>query len=92
MGWTNLLLSALTAAGVFAIVIGIAVKDVAANLALATLTGAGALMSVEKRAPDEMRRAVTSPGGTTEAALNIFDGDSQRMRILVREAVKAAVN
>lgn len=31
MGWTNLLVSALTAAGVFAIIIGIAVKDVAAN-------------------------------------------------------------
>ncbi len=31
MGWTNLLISALTAAGVFTIIIGFAVKDVAAN-------------------------------------------------------------
>lgn len=31
MGWTNLLISTLTAAGVFTIIIGFAVKDVAAN-------------------------------------------------------------
>jgi small conductance mechanosensitive channel len=31
MGWTNLLVSALTAAGVFTIIVGFAVKDVAAN-------------------------------------------------------------
>jgi small conductance mechanosensitive channel len=31
MGWTNLLVSALTAAGVFSIIVGFAVKDVAAN-------------------------------------------------------------
>jgi small-conductance mechanosensitive channel len=31
LGWTNLLISTLTAAGVFTIIIGFAVKDVAAN-------------------------------------------------------------
>lgn len=65
-------------------------REAAAKLALATLTGAGGLMTVETRTPEEMRRAVTSPGGTTEAALNIFDDSDQRMRILVKDAVTAA--
>lgn len=67
-------------------------KDAAAKLAIATLTGAGSLMSVEARTPEEMRRAVTSPGGTTEAALNIFDGDNKRLRALVKEATAAAAS
>ncbi len=65
-------------------------RTTAEKLALATLTGAGALMDVETRTPAQMRSAVTSPGGTTEAALNIFDGDDHRMRMLVKEAVAAA--
>ena len=65
-------------------------KTAAAKLALATLTGAGGLMENESRSPAEMRRAVTSPGGTTEAALNILDGDKYALRKLVNEAVKAA--
>jgi pyrroline-5-carboxylate reductase len=39
-----------------------------------------------------MRRAVTSPGGTTEAALKIFDGDDKALRELVRKAIAAAAN
>ena len=65
-------------------------KEAAAKLALATLTGAGALMDAETRTPGEMRKAVTSPGGTTEAALKILDGDDAALRKLLREAVKAA--
>ncbi len=65
-------------------------KDGAAQLARATLTGAGALMEQDARTPAEMREAVTSPGGTTQAALNVFDGDEKALRRLVTEAVKAA--
>jgi len=64
--------------------------DAARRLARATLTGAGAYAAHDPRALDELRRAVTSPGGTTEAALKIFDGDDQRMRNLVKEATAAA--
>lgn len=64
--------------------------DAAKKLALATLTGAGALMAAETRTVEEMRKAVTSPAGTTEAALRVFDGDERRMRALVKEAVAAA--
>ncbi len=65
-------------------------KDAAARLALATLTGAGALMETETRSPAQMRRAVTSPGGTTEAALDILDGDDKTLRKLIKDAVAAA--
>lgn len=64
--------------------------EAAARLALATLVGAGALMQAESRTPTEMRRAVTSPGGTTEAALSILDGDSGALRRLMKDAVAAA--
>jgi len=65
-------------------------KDAAAKLARATLTGAGALMETDARTPADMRRAVTSPGGTTEAALKLLDGDEEALRKLMKEAVAAA--
>ncbi|MCK5745564.1 MAG: pyrroline-5-carboxylate reductase, partial [Oricola sp.] len=65
-------------------------RQAAAALARATLAGAGAMMDADPRAPAEMRKAVTSPGGTTEAALKIFDGDDAAMRKLVEKAVQAA--
>ncbi|PQA86162.1 pyrroline-5-carboxylate reductase [Hyphococcus luteus] len=65
-------------------------KDAAAALARATLVGAGALVASETRSAAELRKAVTSPGGTTEAALNVFDGDGAAMRRLVEAAVAAA--
>lgn len=64
----------------------------AAQLARATLSGAGALVDVETRTPLEMRRAVTSPGGTTEAALGVLDGEDEAFRRLIKEALAAAAN
>lgn len=63
-----------------------------AILARATLAGAGTLIDQETRTVAEMRKAVTSPGGTTEAALNVFDGDGQALRKLAKEATKAAAD
>lgn len=65
-------------------------KEAAAKLARATLAGAGALMETESRSPAEMRRAVTSPGGTTEAALEILDGDDEALRRLMKDAIAVA--
>lgn len=65
-------------------------RDAAARLARATATGAGALLASDPRAPDAIRKAVTSPGGTTAAALNVLDGDEKALRTLIREAVAAA--
>lgn len=65
-------------------------KDAAAKLARATCVGAGALLDKDTRAPAEMRRAVTSPGGTTEAALSVLDGDETLLRKLLKDAVLKA--
>ena len=65
-------------------------KDDATRLARATAIGAGALLESETRDAAAMRKAVTSPGGTTEAALNVFDGDEKLLRELTKRAVAAA--
>ena len=47
-------------------------RDVAQALARHTVSGAGALLDAEKTTPSDLGRNVTSPGGTTEAALKIL--------------------
>lgn len=64
-------------------------REVAAKLARQTVSGAGALLDVEKTAPDELRQNVTSPGGTTEAALKVLMA-SDGLTPLMQRAVKAA--
>ena len=50
-------------------------RDVAARLARATVEGSGEFMAAQPDiSPDAMREAVTSPGGTTAAALEILRG------------------
>ena len=44
----------------------------AEKLARATVSGAGALLAADKSSAAALREAVTSPGGTTEAALKIL--------------------
>ena len=65
-------------------------KSAAAALARATCAGAGAMVEKDARSPAEMRKAVTSPGGTTEAALGVLDGDGAALRSLIKAAVAAA--
>ena len=76
---------ALEAAGVSA---GLSPKE-AQRLARSTLTGAAALLAKNGGEPAELRRQVTSPGGTTEAALNVLMGEDG-LAPLVRDAVAAA--
>jgi len=66
-------------------------EDVAKDLVLQTAKGAG-LLAVEAdkdgESPAELRRKVTSPGGTTEAALKVFaEGEFGR---LVSDAIRRA--
>ena len=61
----------------------------AMRLARATIIGAGALLDADKRDASELRRAVTSPGGTTEAALGILMGEDALAK-LIGHAVAAA--
>ncbi len=58
------------------------------KLARATIIGAAALLEQDKRSAAMLRQEVTSPGGTTEAALKILMG-RDGMRPLLRRAVKA---
>jgi pyrroline-5-carboxylate reductase len=70
-----------------AVKIGLSAEE-AQELVKQTLLGSAYLMVQSGRPPDELRRNVTSPGGTTEAALKVFEeGGFDR---LVARAVRAA--
>ena len=60
--------------------IGLA-PDVAQRLALQTAKGAATLALKESAEPKELRRRVTSPGGTTEAAINTFENQGVKQSI-----------
>ncbi len=64
-------------------------RAAAETLARTTITGAGALLEADARPPQDLRRDVTSPGGTTEAALKILLGRSG-LKALMARAVSAA--
>ena len=64
-------------------------EDLAAALARATVAGAGELMRQSGETAATLRRNVTSPGGTTEAALNVLMG-GDAMEKLMTEAIQAA--
>jgi pyrroline-5-carboxylate reductase len=80
-----LLIEALTDAGVAA---GLE-PQVAARLATATVSGAGAYARQSTEDAVTLRRQVTSPKGTTEAALAVLLGGNA-FRNLLRDAVAAA--
>lgn len=81
-----LLVEAMAAAGVAA---GLK-PDLALRLARTTVVGAGSLMQAWPDQPaDKLRRDVTSPGGTTEAALKVLMG-TKGLPLLMEKAVKAA--
>ncbi len=64
-------------------------RDIAGRLARQTVAGAGALMLQSGETPANLRKQVTSPGGTTQAALDILQaGDG--LGPVMRRAVAAA--
>jgi len=62
--------------------------DDAATLAIKTLRGAIKLLEASGESPRDLRRKVTSPGGTTEAAIDVFE--SRGFKKTVVEAIAAA--
>jgi len=70
-----------------AIAIGLP-RDTAKELALQTMLGAGQLIKKSGKEPTELRRMVTSPGGTTAEALRVFEEGA--FNSLVAKAVAAA--
>ena len=66
-------------------------RPLADKLALATVAGSGALAENSTLPPSVLRQNVTSPGGTTEAALEILMAESG-MRSLLSAAVRKATD
>jgi len=64
--------------------------DLAMTLAKATVAGAGALAQEADESPAQLRINVTSPGGTTAAALNVLMDDTTGFPDLLGRAVHAA--
>ena len=63
--------------------------DLAARMAMQTVMGAGQLAAQASDPPGTLREQVTSPGGTTAAALDVLMGDG-RMQKLMTDAIRAA--
>jgi pyrroline-5-carboxylate reductase len=63
-------------------------EDTAQELVLQTMLGSGQLLKKSGKPPAELRRMVTSPGGTTAAALKQFEDGN--FKELVVKAVDAA--
>ncbi len=62
--------------------------ETAAKLVIETVAGSMDLLQQSKEAPEILRKRVTSPGGTTEAALKYLD--EQKARDIWRDAIAAA--
>jgi pyrroline-5-carboxylate reductase len=63
-------------------------QDVAETLAAATIEGAGAMLHQTGEKPETLRAQVTSPGGTTEAAIAVLE--TGRVREAFAAALRAA--
>ena len=64
-------------------------RDQAEKLARATVAGAGALLAADKSPASALREAVTSPGGTTAAALSVLMAKDGLTDLMIR-AIHAA--
>ena len=83
-----LLIEALAAAGVAE---GLP-EEMAMRLARATVGGAGQLAESSDEGPAQLRVNVTSPAGTTAAALEVLMREGDGLPALTRAAVAAAAN
>ncbi|MCY2923901.1 MAG: pyrroline-5-carboxylate reductase [Planctomycetota bacterium] len=63
--------------------------DIAAQLAVQTCVGAGQLLAQSGKSPQELRVQVTTPGGTTQRALETMDAAG--VKASLAQAVRAAV-
>ncbi len=67
-------------------------RELAMALARATVGGAGALAEAAEESPSQLRVNVTSPNGTTQAALEVLMDEGSGFPALLRRAVAAAAN
>ncbi len=80
------LMEAVAAAGVE---LGLS-PDEALQMTVSTLKGALDLLQARQSSPEALRRKVTSPGGTTEAAVDVLE--KNRVKETITQAVLAAAN
>lgn len=66
--------------------------QMAMQLARATVAGAGALAEAADESPSQLRVNVTSPNGTTQAALEVLMDETDGFPALLNRAVKAATD
>ena len=66
--------------------------QMAMDLAKATVGGAGELAETADEDPAQLRINVTSPNGTTQAALDVLMDKDKGLTDLMRRAVAAAAN
>ncbi|MGR3759995.1 pyrroline-5-carboxylate reductase [Roseobacteraceae bacterium NS-SX3] len=64
--------------------------ELAMQLAKATVAGAGALAEAAEESPSQLRVNVTSPNGTTQAALEVLMDEQNGFPALLKRAVGAA--
>ena len=67
-------------------------EETAMQLAKATVAGAGALAMAADDTPEQLRINVTSPNGTTQAALEVLMNETDGFPALMKRAVKAATD
>jgi pyrroline-5-carboxylate reductase len=65
-------------------------REMALQLATATMAGACALAQESGEHPSELRKNVTSPNGTTQAALEVLMDEENGLPPLMRRAIGAA--
>ena len=65
-------------------------ESLAMELAISTIAGAGALAELSEETPEQLRINVTSPGGTTAAALEVLMNTESGFPTLMNNAIKAA--
>ncbi|MGD6876694.1 pyrroline-5-carboxylate reductase [Bacillus infantis] len=63
-------------------------QPVAKELIIQTLAGAAAMLARSDKEPEELRRNVTSPGGTTEAGIRVLDSHrvQEAFMLCIKEA------
>jgi pyrroline-5-carboxylate reductase len=66
-------------------------SDMAMKLARATVVGSGELLAQSEESAATLREKVTSPGGTTAAALEVLMGSSGMTSLLTKAISKATI-
>jgi pyrroline-5-carboxylate reductase len=64
--------------------------DLAMRLARSTVTGSGELARLAREPAEQLRRNVTSPRGTTEAALRVLMAEDGLVPLITRAVAAAA--